>query len=125
MVFEGSNQVIQHVEPVELNGEYAELLSMFDGKVIAIDRKSIALFKSRASISDALGNGLINLVTLPEAHTFDPGSTPWVCERQSGFVGFANGYALLILPRAVRLFPGKKDALHNTRCIVELPLVTS
>ncbi len=120
MVFEGHSNLIQAVETIEIRGTYAESLNFYSGMALVIGQKTIALYKNVPSIHDELGNGLISMATIPDQYTLDIDETPWVCEHQSGFVGFGNGLALLILPNAIRLYESKKQALKNSNVLSEL-----
>lgn len=120
MVFEGSSNLIESVESIEINGLYAESLVFYDGKALVIDQKSIALYKDTRAIQDELGNGLISMSAIPSPYMLDTTQTPWVSGHRSGFIGLTNECVLLILPNAIRLYESKQHALHNTNALSEL-----
>ncbi len=122
MIIEGSANLVNRLETLSLQSQYVEALVLQNGRVIAISESAIALFKDFDTMQDPLGNSLLAIEAIPEAHQFECSASPWVSKHQAGFVEFSNGMGLLILPNDVRLYANRHDALKNHDAIVCLPL---
>ncbi|VUD59118.1 hypothetical protein TDB9533_02595 [Thalassocella blandensis] len=120
MLLEGSSDIVRHIERSVINAQQIEILHLSNSTVLVIGEKSLALYKDSRSISDPLGNGLIQLVNI-ENFSFDI-DHPVVLEHRAGYVGLAREQVLLILPNAVKLFRSKSDALQGANSICTLPL---
>lgn len=122
MLFEGSSDIIaKHIATTLNNGEAAECLEFHNGKCLVLSQQALGMYKDMASVTDPLGNGRIDTVTLPADEQLS-NDQPWVTETVAGFIGLTNGRALLITPNYVQMFPTKTDALHNRNEIVRLDL---
>jgi len=120
-----STDIVKSIEGANLHGQHVEIVHFFDGKALVLGYNAIALYKNAATITDQLGNGLIAMAELAPQDYFDTDNAPWVVEHAAGFVGFSCGRALLILPKAIKLYATKQDALNNAPAIAELPLTHS
>lgn len=119
---EGRVNVVSSVSTSQVNGQYIELLNLYDGRVVALSCNAIALYKNTDAVQDILGNGCLQIAEIPENHQLDSGLTPWVKETNAGYVGLNNDMVILILPNDIRLYLNKKDALNNFKAIASLKL---
>lgn len=113
-------QVLEH--GVLDNGEKADFITLHSGQLIALTRKSIAVYRSTANLKDPLGNGLIGLSPIPEEYLLRANEKGFVQTYRSGYVGLNEGMALLITPFKVSLFKTNDDALtgSNPLAFIEL-----
>jgi hypothetical protein len=126
MLIEEPSNIILSQEVIQINQQRHEVLIFRDGKALALNPKILALYKSVASIRGPLGNGLIVMEDIPRhiAASFLDSPRPWVQTSIAGFIEFSNKLVILILPKAVSLFPDKRDALRgvNALCTLDLNL---
>ncbi len=120
MLTEGSASIVSKVERNQLNNHHIEVLVFHDGRAVVLSSSAIGIYRDRTSVLDPLGNGLINLVEIPQAYCFQEAEAPWVQEHRAGFVRLHNGMSLLILPNDIRLYRNNNDALHNTNPIITI-----
>ncbi len=121
MLIENSSDLIAAVEPITLaNGRGADVAQLINGSVLLIAEDALALYRSRAQVGDALGNGLIRSVGLPLPLVAENGR--FLLEHRAGYVGLCGGLVLLITLNDVQMFRSREDALHNRGELVRLPL---
>lgn len=119
MLIEENSDIIKNWRADTLyNGEYIELCTFKDGKVLVISSNTLSLLKNENFLNDELGNGLIAQASIPEAMAL--GSTPWVNKIKAGFIGFNDEKAILIMPNSITLFTNSLDALHNKNVLCQL-----
>lgn len=104
------------------NGEFAELLHIQGGPVVAISRTGLASFKSADHVNDPLGNGLLGYSDLPATISLTPKEESFVESIRSGFVQLHDGFALLITPFHATLFANNDDALSGNNRLAQVPL---
>lgn len=113
-MFYGTSDIIESVESAPLaNGIPAERLRLRGGPVLVLTENAMALYRDAAGPDDALGNGLIDLAELAEDQRLPQQEGRFVTEHRAGYVGLADGRAILITPMAVQLFANRDDALRN------------
>ncbi len=117
-----SNLIREHYSVTLSSGEAADAAELINNTVLVIAENTLALFNSRASVGDPLGNGLLAMVSLADEDKF-PQTPPYILSHQAGFVGLCLGRVLLIGLNDVRLFHCPQDALRNTNERARLPLI--
>ncbi|MFG1497917.1 hypothetical protein ABMA57_14900 [Saccharospirillum sp. HFRX-1] len=114
MLFYGTSDIVTELESRPLNnGAPAERVHLKGGPVLVLSQGALALYKDAASPDDPLGNGLLALVELDEAHQLAPAGERFVTEHRAGYIGLADGQALLVTPAAIVLYANRDDALRN------------
>lgn len=114
MLFYGNSDIVTELESRPLNnGEPAERVHLNGGPVLVLSARALALYKDAQSPDDPLGNGLLALVELDEAHRLAPVGERFVTEHRAGYIGLADGQALLVTPAAIVLYANRDDALRN------------
>ena len=121
MILEGSSDIVRAHRSIDLNGELASLVELIDGKCLVICHNLIALYKNATSVTDELGNGLINQVEISPGIEPDM-NTGYVREFQAGYIGLTDGKAILIMPNYVQVFANKTDALNNKDSLAKINL---
>lgn len=122
MVLAGSTDLVTDSWDTTLaSGAAVTAAELINGTVLAISRDGLALFRQRASLDDALGNGLIRAESFAE-HFCLQGDFPLLKEHRAGYVGLADDRVLLIGLNDVRLFRNKDDALRNANECLRLSL---
>lgn len=119
-----SDVVASHKSMTLRSGEPAQVLTLVNENALLVSRNSLVLYKSVTTVDDALGNGLIDSVSLPEEFLLAEKDGEFVTIYQAGFVGLQDDKAILITPNNVRLYPTKADALANKNQIVQLEFVS-
>ena len=121
MLFYGTSDIVTELESRPLNnGELAERVHLKGGPVLVLSQRALALYKDAASPDDPLGNGLLALVELDEAHQLAPAGERFVTEHRAGYIGLADGQALLVTPAAIVLYANRDDALRNQNARAKL-----
>ncbi len=118
MIIEGDSDIITRCE--WLPEVARQQLTFRNGNVLVLSESVMAFYKSAAAIDDPLGNGLLDMVDLPEA--LSANEQGFVVSYRAGFVGLADDKALLITPNDIQLFPNKECALRNQQEIARLAL---
>ncbi len=124
MLTEGSASIVSKIERTQFNDRHIEILVFHDGRAVALSSSAIGIYRDRTSVLDPLGNGLVNLVEIPQAYCFQESAAPWIQEHRAGFVKLHKGMSLLILPNDIRLYRNNDDALHNTNPIITIGFET-
>ena len=111
MLFYGSSDIVTDVQSRPLNnGQPAERIALKGGPVLVLSATALALYKDADAPDDPLGNGLLALAELDEAHRLRADdSGRFVAEHKAGYIGLADGQALLITPVAVQLFADRDE----------------
>lgn len=118
MILEGDSDIIQTCEWCP--EKHIQFLHFRNGSVLAISQGALAYYKSLDSVSDPLGNGLVDMVELTEPlFATDQG---FVEAFRAGFVGLHQERVILITPNDIQLFENKDDALRNQNEIARLSL---
>lgn len=123
MLLEGSSDIILRCEYLD-SGSYAgtQRLTFRNGFVLVLSVDCLALYKTEASISDPLGNGLKAMAELESSVRLEKGERGFVSTFSAGFVGLIDNKAILITPNDIQLFSNNKDALHNQNELARLEL---
>ena len=117
-----SDIITRHSRSQLRNGEAIELMHFRDGKVLALTCNAMALYQSEGAIDHPLGQGLLAISDIPQAHLLRSNTDLWVTQIRAGFIGLYDDKAILITPIAVQLFTHKQDALHNHNALCQLDL---
>lgn len=114
MLFYGTSDIVTELECRPLsNGDLAERVHLKGGPVLVLSQRALALYKDAASPDDPLGNGLLSLVELDEAHQLAPTGEHFVSEHRAGYIRLADGQTLLVTPAAIVLYANREEALRN------------
>ena len=123
MLFEGSSDIIEQHSSITLpNGDNADMLVLFNGLTLVIYGQGMAMYRTSDSVTDPLGNGLIDQVDLLNEKAFESSDEGYVKEYTAGYVGLVDQRALLITPNYIQLYPNKEAALRNKDEIARLKL---
>lgn len=119
-----TDMIVARQEHLDQNGRQASLLHFHRGQVLRICADSVALFRNRISVDDALGNGVVGHEPIPPAlaPSFHP-DTGFVREQRAGFVGLHGGAVLFIRPDGIALYQNASDALRNQHACWLIPFV--
>lgn len=124
MLIENNSNLIRNVFAARLaSGARVDVAELINNRFLAVAADSLSLFSSRVAVSDALGNGLLQRVSIPEPDWLvadDQGGL--IMEHRAGYVGLAGGKVLLIGLNDARLFAGPADALRNRDEIARIAL---
>ena len=115
-----SSDLILKVDHVVVANVPVSVATLMNGTALVVAKNSLSLYRNASQVGDALGNGLVNSVTLPIELT--ELNHQFIAEHRAGYVGLNGGYVLLITLNDVQLFPSKEDALHNRNEIARLSL---
>jgi hypothetical protein len=123
MLLENSSDLIARLEHTQLaNGEPVDLAHLINGQVLAVSSDALALYSRADSVQDALGNGLLSSVALPEGVRLSVQHDGFIQQYRAGYVGLSDDYVLLITLNDVQLFASKSDALRNQNELARLAL---
>ncbi|GGY48402.1 hypothetical protein GCM10011297_21690 [Bacterioplanes sanyensis] len=123
MLLENSSDLIARLERTQLaNGEPVDLAHLINGQVLAVSSDALALYSRADAVQDALGNGLLSSVALPEGVRLSVQDDGFIQQHRAGYVGLSDDYVLLITLNDVQLFASKSDALRNQNELARLPL---
>lgn len=123
MLTENNSNLIRDVFTTTLaSGACADVAELVNDRFLAVASDSLSLFSSRKAVSDPLGNGLLQRVSIPESDWLVAEEGDFILEHRAGYVGLASGKVLLIGLNDARLFSGPANALRNRDEIVRIPL---
>lgn len=117
-----SNSIIAETFSDTINNEPCELIRLHNGLIIALSSSAMGCYRSQQSMHDPLGNGLLSFCSFDAANQIQFQANRCITTYSGGYVGLADGKALLIAPFKVRLYPNNQDGLRGLNCIGELDL---
>lgn len=117
-----SNSIVAEILSDTIKGEPCELVRLHNGLIIALSRSALGCYRNHQALHDALGNGLLSFCSLEREHYIRFQQNRCVTTYSGGYVGLADGKALLIAPFKARLYPNNEDGLRGHNCIGEIEL---
>lgn len=121
MLFYGSSDIVSELESRPLNdGQPAERVHLKGGPVLVLSTSALALYKDASAPDDPLGNGLLALAKLDDAHQLTPQEGRFVSDHRAGYIGLCDGQAVLVTPVAIVLYANRDDALRNRNALARL-----